>query len=64
MKKLGKGQALEELSENLFMQGRTGLNSLLPEAAREEKNQVNRALKELEDSIHLILSIKNLKYVS
>lgn len=64
MKKLRKGQALEELSENLFMQGRTDLNSLLPEAAREEKNQVNRALKELEDSIHLILSIKNLKYVS
>lgn len=64
MKKLRKGQALEELSENLFMQERTDLNSLLPEAAREEKNQVNRALKELEDSIHLILSIKNLKYVS
>lgn len=64
MKKLRKGQALEELSENLFMQERTDLNSLLPEAAREEKNQVNRALKELEDGIHLILSIKNLKYVS
>lgn len=38
MKKLGKGQALEELSEDLFVQGGTDLKRALARGSREEKS--------------------------
>lgn len=38
MKRLGKGQALEQWSEDLFVQGRTELRHTLARGSREEKS--------------------------